>query len=479
MTQLLRFVWMAAAFGVATVAGCAGLPHDPEQQHAVDAGTLGLSPEVAPRIDNGWWHAYQDEQLDGLVQRALAGNPTLAQALSRVREAQAASDATHAGLRPNLTYDAQDQWQHISANYILPPPLGGGTDWLGQERLNMSWDLDFWGRQASLLKRDKLLTAADQLDVATARLALAGALARTYIELHREYAFADVAARTEQQRARILEITRRRVQEGLDTNVELNEAENAVAAARVQLRQAESAQSLAIHQIAALCGEGANGHGGLHRPTLNLEAALPLPNNLPSDLLGHRPDVLAARARVEAARAGQAAAKAAFYPDLSLAAFIGTDATSIDNLFAAPSRTYGIGPALHLPLFEGGRLHANYRGATAQIDDAIANYNATVFQAVSQAADQLSLVEALRKEVADQQAALEAAERAYHLAEERYEAGLSGYLTVLSAETQLLNARRQRVELGSDDAIARVSLLLAVGGSFDPEKPATDWVAAK
>jgi outer membrane protein TolC len=176
---------------------------------------------------------------------------------------------------------------------------------------------------------------------------------------------------------------------------------------------------------------------------------------------------------------GQAAAKAAFYPDLSLAAFIGTDATSIDNLFAAPSRTYGIGPALHLPLFEGGRLHANYRGATAQIDDAIANYNATVFQAVSQAADQLSLVEALRKEVADQQAALEAAERAYHLAEERYEAGLSGYLTVLSAETQLLNARRQRVELGSDDAIARVSLLLAVGGSFDPEKPATDWVAAK
>ena len=204
-------------------------------------------------------------------------------------------------------------------------------------------------------------------------------------------------------------------------------------------------------------------------PTLDPAAILPLPAALPADLLGHRPDVLAARDRIEAARAGQAAAKAAFYPDINLTAFAGTSAVGLGNLFHGNSAVYGAGPAIHLPLFDAGRLRAEYRGAAAEIDEAVSAYNQSVLQAVRETSDQLSLVEALNAQIVQQERSLDDAEAAYNLAEERYRAGLSSYLTVLNTETAVLSARREHVELVSGAAIARVSLLLAVGGSFDPQ----------
>jgi outer membrane protein TolC len=179
--------------------------------------------------------------------------------------------------------------------------------------------------------------------------------------------------------------------------------------------------------------------------------------------------VLAARDRVEAARSGRAAAKAAFYPDINLAAFAGTSAIGLGSLFEGASRSYGAGPAIHLPLFDAGRLRAQYRGAAAEIDDAVAAYNHSVLQAVRETSDQLSLVEALNAQNVQQQRSLDDAEAAYRLAEERYEAGLSSYLTVLNTETAVLRTRREHVAVLSDQAIARVNLLLAVGGSFDPQ----------
>jgi outer membrane protein TolC len=126
-----------------------------------------------------------------------------------------------------------------------------------------------------------------------------------------------------------------------------------------------------------------------------------------------------------------------------------------------------------LPLFDAGKLRAQYQGSEAAIDSAIALYNDTVLRAVQQSADELSRIDALTRERIDQQATLEAAEDGYRIAEERYRAGLAGYLSVLSAETQVLSARRQRVQIVSDLALARVNLLLQLGGSFDPQKHAS------
>jgi len=469
---MMAYRKLALALCAALLSACVLAPKDAPQVASIDTTALGLSTAQTAPISDGWWQAYQDPQLDRLVEQTLAHNPTLAQALARVREAQALADGAHAGLLPSLSYDAKETRQRFSSDDIIPPPFNGGVYWEGQQGLNLSWDIDFWGRQAALLRQSRSQTTAAGLDVAGARLALAGAVAQAYVELYRQYALAELAHRTEEQRLQILDITHSRVKAGLDTNVELREAEGAVPQAHVDLTQAQAAVALAIHQLAALSARGADGYAEIKRPQLNLDAALPLPEALPADLLGRRPDVLAARARVEAATAGQAAAKAAFYPDVSLSAFAGTDSIGFATLFEAASTGYGVGPALHLPLFEAGRLKAGYRGATAEIDDAVASYNDTVLQAVRQVSDQLSLIDAQNYELGEQRKSLDAAEEAYRLAGERYKAGLSGYLTVLNAETQVINARRQRVDLSAAQAIARVTLLLALGGSFDPQSPA-------
>jgi len=403
------------------------------------------------------------------MQQTLADNPSLAQAMARVREAQSLADVTRAGLAPSISFNARETHQRFSADDVIPPPFAGTDQWQGRVGLDLSWDIDFWGRQAWLLKQARSQTTAAALDVASARLALSGAVAQAYIDLYRNNALADVAQRTEAQRQRILEITRRRVNSGLDTNVELREASGAVPEAHVELLQAQAAASLDTHQLAALSGQGARVYAQVRRPTLDPAFILPLPAALPADLLGRRPDVLAARDRIEAARAGQAAAKAAFYPDINLAAFVGTSAIGLDNLFHGTSGAYGAGPAIHLPLFDTGRLRAEYRGAAAEIDQAVAAYNQSVLHAVRETSDQFTMVEALNAQIVQQQQSLEDAEAAYRLAEERYQAGLSSYLTVLTTETAVLRGRREHVALLSDQAIARVNLLLAVGGSFDPQ----------
>ena len=453
------------------LSSCITPPNLGPRPQPVASDDLGLSAQPsAPASPQTWWTRFNDPQLDRLMEQALAANPTLAQALARVREAQALTDVTRAGLAPSVSFNAQETRQHFSAHDVIPPPYAGTDRWRGREGLDLSWDLDFWGRQASLVEQARSQAAAVALDLSSARLVLSGAVAQAYIDLYRNDALADVAQRTEAQRQRILEITRRRVQAGLDTNVELRQASGAVPEAHVQLLQAQAAAALDTHQLAALCGQGAGVYAQIQRPSLDPAAILPLPAALPADLLSHRPDVLAARDRIEATRAGQAAAKAAFYPDINLRAFAGTAAIGLDKLFRGTSGSYGAGPAIHLPVFDAGRLRAEYRGASAEIDEAVASYNRSVLLAVRETSDQLTLVEALSAQIAQQQRSLEDAESAYRLAEERYQAGLSTYLTVLTTETAVLSARREHVALVSEQAIARVDLLLAVGGSFDTRR---------
>jgi len=443
-------------------------PHSapPKERALENPADLGLSGAPAPVAGSEWWSAYQDPQLDRLMRAALADNPTLAQSLARVREAQAEAAAVHSASWPQVSYDAAESRERISAHDPIPAPYGGSDQWLGHQGFNLSWDLDFWGHQAALVRQANTRSEAAALDSAGARLAIAGALVRSYLELNRVYALDDVARRAEQQRNEISAITQRRFKAGLDTSVELREAEGSVADSQVDVTQIEGERDRAVHLLAALAGQGAKTYERIERPALRSDTVLAIPSSLPFDLLGRRPDVLAARTRIYAARAGVDAAKAAFYPDINLLAFAGTSGVRLDNLFHGTSRTYGIGPSVHLPIFDAGRLRANYRGSVADVDLAVSTYNQTVLEAVRQTADQITDIDALDAGIRKQQRALDSAEDAFRLATERYRAGLTTYLTVLTTETEVLSERRQRVELLSARDIARVTLLIAVGGDF-------------
>jgi NodT family efflux transporter outer membrane factor (OMF) lipoprotein len=459
---------LSAAIGLSIVfaSGCVTPPHTKPQLEQIADDAVGLGSATAPPVVQEWWREYGDPQFDSLVESALAQNPTLQQMSARVRAAQAQVQLAVAGRRPDVRFNGQEQRQRYSERYIIPPPFGGGTYWQGDALASLSWDLDLWGLQASLIDQAKASADALGLDTAAARLGMTVALSQTYLDLNRATLLADVAQASVTQRQKILDITRRRIAAGLDTTVELREAESAVPQAELVRLQSEAARELAIHRLVAITGESAPAYERIQRPTLNLQTALSIPDQLPADLLGRRPDILAAKARVDASIAGRAAAKAAFYPNVNLSAFAGFQAIGLDNLLRTESRVYGGGPAISLPLFESTRLKSAFNTATAAQDESIANYNDVVLKAVQQVADQLSLVKSSAGQLEQAQASLQAAEEAYRLAQKRYEAGLSNYLSVLTTETQVLNARTTFVDVQHGQAIARVSLLLATGGDF-------------
>ncbi|MBV6416585.1 MAG: Outer membrane protein OprM [Steroidobacteraceae bacterium] len=463
---------LSATLIAVLLAGCVLPQREAPRGAPIDAQALGLGAgaPLAP-VAADWWKSFDDPQFDALMEEALQRSPTLGQALARMRLAQAGVQADIAASRPGIAIEAEETWQRLSEHYYIPPPFAGDTMWIGQATANLRWGLDFWGRQAALIRAARSRALASELDVAAARLAIAGAVGQAYVDLHEATGLLDIASRTQAQRERLLELTRQRTAAGLGSGIELRIAESAVPAARALHLQAAAARDMAVHRLAALVGAGADRYATIGRPTLALDAALPLPGRLPIDLLAHRPDVLAAHARVDAAIAGRAATHAAFYPDITLTALVGTQAIGLDELVERGSRIYGIGPALHLPIFDAGRLRAAYKGATADLDAATAGYNGTVLEAVRQASDQLTLEASFSKQVTAAAATLQGASRAYDLAGRRYAAGLSSQIVLLDAESRVLDARRALLTSQSNRLRARMNLLLVLGGSFDPGAP--------
>ena len=466
----MKYPFVGAAIGALSLTGCILPPPDKPVDRPVTSAAVGLSAAPAPAIAEDWWKAYADPQFDRLVDQALNGSPTLNEAVARLRIAAAETESARAAEFPQASLGAEETRQRFSGDDIYPPPFARNVYWRGDITASLSWDVDFWGRQAALVAQARNGREAARLDLAAAQLALTSALAQAYADLYHAYALTDVASRTLAQNQDIYEITRRRLDSGLDTNVELRETEGAVAQSKVALEQAESQKALAIHEIGVLTGTGAKAYATIQRPQLDPEAVLPLPASLPADLLIRRPDILAARLRIDAAVSGRDAAKAAFYPDISLNGFTGLSAIGLNDLFRYSSFDYGLGPTIHLPLFDAGRLKAQYRDATARIDDAVAVYNETVLQAVQEAADSLTEIASLSQQSVNQKSALDDAQAAYDLADARYRAGVTDYLSVLNAENALLTAQRSAADIAAEQLINRIRLLVAVGGSFEPSR---------
>jgi NodT family efflux transporter outer membrane factor (OMF) lipoprotein len=267
----------------------------------------------------------------------------------------------------------------------------------------------------------------------------------------------------------MLGLIRQRVQAGLDTTVELRQGEGALPEARQQIGQIDEQIALTRHALAALTAQPPQALDSLVvAPGAARLTALTasLPTSLPADLLGRRADITAARWRIEAAGSDVASAQAAFYPNINLTAFAGLASIGLDRLINAGSEQYGAGPAIRLPIFDAGRLRANLRGKTADLDAAVESYNAAVLEAVHETADPISSLRAIAGQQREQAQAQAAAESAYDLAMQRYRAGLSTFLVVLNAEAGVLNQRRQAADLKARAWDAQIALIRALGGGY-------------
>jgi NodT family efflux transporter outer membrane factor (OMF) lipoprotein len=463
-----RHATLPAALVALVLPACAFVPHHAPRAAPISAAALGLAAEPAPAVAERWWQAFGDPRLDALVTQATHDNPTLADALGRLERARADALAAQSVRAPRLDASAAAIRERFSDRYVIPPPYGGGSYWDGQIDLNLSYDLDFWGRQSARIRAAERHAQARELDARAAALAIQSALVTTYIDLDRRHAVADIALAGAAVHEQLAALTLRRVGAGLDSAIELRNADAALPEARADREQAAAAVELAVHRLAALAGRGAAGYADIGRPQLVYGGALALPAVVPGDLLMRRPDVQAALARVEAATAAADAARLAAYPEINLRAFAGFAALTLTDLLSAPARTYGLGPAIQLPIFDAGLLRARYRGAGADLESAIAQYNATVLEAVRDVADEITTIDALDRELADADQRLGLLVDARRLAEERYQRGLANRIAVLEAEARVLAARRTLVNTRALAAQARVALVVALGGGAQP-----------
>lgn len=467
---VLRSLVLVAALAAAGCVSTAGIKHD---QTLAEPAALGAraSFDAWPQAD--WWKTLNDSQLNQLIAQALQANPNVILASKRLEKAQAAASSANATLYPQLTGSADVSRQRLSENSFYPPPFAGSYQTLANASLNAAWDLDFWGKNRSALNAALSQAQAQQAEQAAARLMVSTAVARTYYQLAKQLEQQKLAQQALTQREQELKLVQDRIATGLDTNVELNQGQQALFAAKVELETSNEAIALTRNALAALTAQAADRVQTL-APQLPSAEIYASPESTPVDIIAKRPDLTAAKARVDAATAGVASAKAEFYPNISLSAFIGLSSFGLSHFLDLGSTVLGAGPALHLPIFDVGRLRANLKSNNADLDIAVASYNQTLLESIHDVADQITSLSTVHKQTADQQVALDAAESAYRLAGLRYKEGLSNYLTVLSAADNVLRERSNALALRARKLDINLALIKSLGGGYDAPQPQSE-----
>ncbi|WP_088183387.1 efflux transporter outer membrane subunit [Sphingobium sp. Z007] len=476
------------ASSILLLAACAAVPDlgaKPELRAPATVAadrSLTAAPVAWPGDD--WWSAYGDPQLDALIAEGLRESPDVAAASARFRKAAGMAQQAGAALLPSVDLEASGGATKQSYNMGQPRnfvPKG----WLGTGRvaLDLGFDLDLWGRNKAALAAATSETRAAQIDAHQARLALTTGIADAYADLARLYDEADIARQTLDIRVASQKLAADRQRNGLDTRGSVRQADATVSAARAQLSAATMAIELRQHQIAALIGAGPDRGLSIARPKIGALAPLGLPADVTTNLVARRPDIAAALARAEAAAKRIKVARADFFPALRLSALIGVQSLGYDTVFTGTSATgtakpfinslfdkgslFGtVGPAISLPIFHGGALQGQYRGARATYDEAVASYDKAVLTAYQEVADAVTMRKTLDQRLVDARAAVAASQDAYGIAQKRYKGGLSTYLDVLNVEDQLLGARQSLAGLEASAFSTDIALIRALGGGF-------------
>lgn len=453
------------ALAMLLLSACVAVPDAPQQVVQSRADQLGLATQGAS-IGERWWESFGDPQLGRLIDEALKSNPNLEAALARVRAADATVSAQHAAELPQVSADGQVLNQRFSGTYLIPPPDAGTTRWIPTVQSNLDWDLDLFGRQRAIVAMARSDAEAAGLDAAEARLILSTSIAQTYIGLARAHQLIQVTHGFVKTREDGLALVRSKARYSLSSEFDERTAETLLAEARQAELRATEQRDLLIHVLAALVGRGADFYPTITAPTLALDKPPVVPDALPADLLGRRPDLLAGQARINAAVSGEKVARTDFLPNVDLRALAGLASIGFGNFFSAGAATYGGGVAIHVPIFEGGRLRAQYRRASADLDVAVANYNDAVLRAVHESADALTRVHANDSDVAQQDRIVAGLRDTVRLDAVRTSTGLGSKLDAIDSGFRLLEAEQERVNLQAEAMTRRVQLIAALGGGY-------------
>ncbi len=467
----------SAAFALIIVcAGCAGLP--PKQP---PAGLSSVAPLDGLQVAGGgdwpareWWKRYRDPALDRLIELAVASSPSLATAHARYDSARQSVLMAGAASGARIEMSAQIERQRLSDNGLIPPRLLGFA-WYNQADLGLqaSYTFDWWGKQRNTVEAAIDQARAAQADRSAAALMLESSIADTYFGWQADQSRSALA----RERAGVVQregaIAAARVKADLDPAEDMQRAELVLAAAREQVAVLQGSAKLRVITLAALVGRSMS-----ELPEL-LPQPLPalagdLPDDVKIDLISRRADITASRWRVEAAERNLDAARAEFFPDLTINALLGLSSIDVGKLLEYGSRVPQASAAIHLPLFDAGRLKARYGASQTAIDSAIALYQDTLVSAARDVALQATTREQIAAERTQRLIQLDAASRVRSGAAARVRQGIVDARAELQATEAWLEQRDALLQLDAAALNADIALQRALGGGYESLQPPAD-----
>ena len=431
-------------------------------------GTVAAAPELSaaawPATD--WWRALGDPQLDALIAEAQAGNPGIGQAQARLDAASAA--VTLAGARLGLANE-------IDAGVTRQRFTRFGTSVNFAGRSFTQYDLaaafgfqpDFWERNRSALAGELGRRKAAEAESQAVRLLLAASVAAAYARLGSELEQQSLLRAALQHQQALVGHLQARQEAGFDTAGEWQLAQAVLPELQARIAILEQDSALSRNQLAALLGQGPERGRRIAPPRL-APLTVGVPEVLPADLLGQRADIVASRWRVEAAGHDVASARAGFYPNINIAAYVGLQSIGLGNLLRSGSQVFGLAPAVSLPIFGGSTLKGTLAARNAGYDLAVEQYNQQVIEALRQVADQVEILRGLQRQLSEASASLAREEQARQLAAARFEGGLDNRLALLSLEARIETRRLQMAQLRGRLREAGIQLVVALGGGYAP-----------
>jgi outer membrane protein, multidrug efflux system len=460
-------LWRFAILAALWVSGCAGLPPKPAPvKLTIEAPLSDVAADGGAWPAPDWWKRYQDPTLDQLIVMALGSSPTLATAHARFDNARQSVRLAGAAAGAHVDATGDASRQRLSDNGLFPPQLLG-FHWYNQYDLGLqaSYTFDWWGKQKDSVEAAMDEAHAAQADRSAAALMLASSVADTYFGWQADQSRLALAqeheATVDQERG----VTTARIRAELDSADEVLHADSGLAAVREQIAALEGSARLRVVALAALVG----------RPPAELPAmtAKPLPaagNGLPDDvkidLIARRADLTASRWRVEAAEKNREAARAEFLPDVSINALIGVQSIDVGKLLEYGSRVPAATAAIHLPIFDAGRLKARYGASQAAIDSAVAAYQDTLVSAARDVATQATSRAQIAAQRTQRLIEVDAAQRLKLSAAARVRQGVTDPRAELTATESWIDQRDALLQLDAAALSSDIGLQRALGGGY-------------
>lgn len=440
------------------------------------------SNTVEQPVDPSWWTLFNDATLVELEREALAANLDLQAAAARLAQSRAALQVSGASLLPSVSAGLSDTRQRASeqGTNALAGQTASSPFSLTQAGFDAGWELDLWGRARRQREAAAAQVDAAWFDAAAMRVSMTAEVARLYLELRGAQNDLRVARSNAEIAAKSLHVAERRLSQGVATAFDTSVSRAQLASFEAAIPELEGRRDALMNALALLLAKPPRALDA----QLSAAARLPglpaeVPVGLPSELAHRRPDILRAEAQLHAATAAIGAAQAEFYPSVSLNGSFGFQALSASHLGDWGARQFALGPVLHLPVFEGGRLKGNLALTEARQQEAAIGYRKTVLAAWHEVDDALSAYRRVQQRADRLDVAVEENRKALNHAERRYAQGAADYLNVLVTQQRLLDSENAASRGRTETALAMVVLYKALGGGWDAAQAAGAPVAAR